>query len=211
MTGQTDSERYKQLIERLLVLHRRESELDPLTASFEALTAVLGFLYPDIRLFEAGATRVLARLQLALLDRLTGSKPKLFFDPVDRKGAKGAPSYTSAVILRALVNMAFLSLLGAGMAEKQASNWLASKLKDAGIKQANGHPVSARAITRWKAERRGKSLKGSDEILDQFVVRWHPLLAEQYPPQQSDGTQLTVNEAKAAAAAFIKILNIAGF
>ena len=59
---------------------------------------------------------------LAVLDRTHGAKPRLLFDPPDRKGAKGAPSYTSAVIYRALIVAAFLSLREGGMSKEEAGD-----------------------------------------------------------------------------------------
>jgi hypothetical protein len=210
MTGNLDPTRYEALIEHLLDLQRRESSLDPLSASFEALSAVIEFLNADTRLLESEANRSLGRLSLALHDRMQGAKPKLFFNAPDRMGAKGAPSYTSAVILRTLVNAAFLSLREADISQQEASRWLATKLKHAGIKQPTGEAIDARAIVRWGAELGHKSLRGSDQIFTDFVLGAQRRMQEQYPQEHSDAP-LTPQQAKSAAAGFMKLLKIAGF
>jgi len=209
MTGSPDPARYAELIERLLDLQLHGSSFDALSESFEALTAVLRFLNADIRLVESGATNVLGRLQLALLDRSRGAKPKLFFDPPDRMGAKGAPSYTSSVILRSIANVAFLILCEADISPEEASKWLAAEFKHAGIKQPSGRAIGARAITRWRTELGGKSLKGSDEAFAMFVLGT-PARLEKYPLEQSDVPH-TPQQAKLVAAVFIKLLKLAGF
>ncbi len=211
MTGNFDPVRYERLVERLLDLQRRESSLDPLSRSLEVLVAVLLFLNADTRLVESEANRPLWRLSLALHDRMQGAKPKLFFDAPDRMGAKGAPSYTSALILRTLVNVAFLNLCDAGTSQQEASRWLARELKRTGIRQPNGRAVDANAIARWGAELGGKSLKGSDQVFTDFVLGTLHTLREKYPQEQSGDTPLTPQQAKMATAGFIKLLKIAGF
>ena len=207
MTDNFDRARYEQLVERLLDLRRREPSLDHITASADALHAVLGFLNADPRLVKSEAANSLGRLHLALHDRLRGGKPRLFFDPVDRMGATGSPSCTSAAILRTLVNAAFLSLRIAGVNQRDASRWLSAELKRSGIRQPNGRAVDARAVTRWGAERGGKSLKGSDEMLAMFVHGGRRQLRE----EKSDNIPFTKQNAKLAATGFIKLLKIAGF
>ena len=211
MTGPLDPARYDALIERLLDLQRRDPPLHPLSASFEALNAVLAFLYPDPRLFESEATKPLGRLLLALADRSRGAKPKLFFDAPDRMGSGGPPSYTSAVILRAIINVSFSILRKAGVSQQEASGWLASRLKRSGIKQPSGRAIDARTIVRWRSELRGKSLKGSDEAFAKFVAGVPRSLLEAYPNLQSGAAPLTPQEAKSAAEVFMKLLKIAGF
>src|SRR5262245_20877884 len=117
MSGPPDAAKYETLIEQLSEIERRAAarEIDGLTASFYALPAVIGFLHEDTRVPEREATRPLLRLMLAVLDWLRGAKPKLLFEARDREGAKGAPSYTSAVIFRSIVNAAFFGLLEGGM------------------------------------------------------------------------------------------------
>jgi hypothetical protein len=126
-------------------------------------------------------------------------------------GAKGAPSYTSAAILRALVNAAFLSLREAGMSQQEASERLAAQLKRAGIKQLNGRTVDARAIARWRGELGGKSPKGSDEAFAKFVSGAQHSLHEAYPEKQSDAAPFTPEKAKVVTEHFIKLLKIVGF
>jgi hypothetical protein len=209
MTGNFDPARYEELIERLLELQRREPPLDYLGASFETLAAVCRFLNADARLVESEATRPLMRLQLALHDRRQGAKPSLFFHAPERLGAKGAPSYTSAVILRTMVNLAFLSLCEASWSQQEASRWLAAELEKASIRQPNGHFIDARAIVRWRAELGGKSLKGSDQAFAMFVLG-APLGVQEKNLRDSD-TPLTSSQAKSIAAVFIKLLKIVGF
>lgn len=78
MTDNFDRARYEQLVKRLLDLRRREPSLDHITASADALHAVLGFLNADPRLVKSEAANSLGRLHLALHDRLRGGKPRLF-------------------------------------------------------------------------------------------------------------------------------------
>src|SRR5262249_18474801 len=101
----------------------------PNAASRDALSAVTGFLHADARVAEREAAVPLHRLMFAVQDRLRGAKPKLLFGPRGRKGAKGAPTYTSAVFLRSIVNAAFFGMrkLG-GMSKDEAAKWLASEL-----------------------------------------------------------------------------------
>jgi hypothetical protein len=73
--------------------------------------------------------------------------------------------------------------------------------------QPNGRAVDARAVARWGAERGGKSLKGSDEVLAMFVHGGRPQLRE----EKSDNIPFTQQNAKLAATGFIKLLKIAGF
>jgi hypothetical protein len=209
MTGHlVEQARYEELIERLLDLQRRE--LAPLDASFGALGAVLRFLGRDARLFESEATKPLFRLLFAILDRTQGAKPKLFFDTPTRPDQSAKPTHTSSIILRAIVNTAYLSLLEAGMSQQEASKRLAQELKRAGIKQSNGRAIEAKVIARWRAELGGKAPQGSDEALSMFVWDWLPSLRERYPQEPSDAP-LTPQQAKSAAAVFIKFLKISGF
>src|SRR5262249_8258947 len=155
MSGRPDAAEYEALIERLSEIQRRTAagEIDELTASHDGLCAVIGFLHADVRVAEREAARPLNQLQFAVFDRLRGAKPKLLFGPRDRKGAKGAPTYTSAVVLRSIVNVAFFVLLeGGGMSKVEAARWLALELAHYGIKQPNGKAITARAIIRWSAE-----------------------------------------------------------
>jgi hypothetical protein len=209
MTGNFDPARYEALIERLLDIQRHESSLDPLSASFEALSAVVEFLNADTRLVENEATTLLVRLFLALHDWRRGAKPKLLFDAPSRKRAKGgAPTHTSAVILREYVNAAFLILCEA-MSQQEASRWLATELKHAGIEQSNGHAIDARVIIRWRAERGGKSPKGSDETFAMLVLGAQRNLAEKY--SYDDDAPITRQQAQVGASFFIERLKLAGF
>ena len=97
------------------------------------------------------------------------------------------------------------------MSQHKASRWLAAELKGAAIKQASGRAIDASAIARWGAEQHGKSLKGSDWFFATFVLGAQRSLAETYPHAQSDNAPLTPQQAKTAAAWFIKLLKIAGF
>ena len=209
MTGHLDPARYEALVEHLLDLRQRESSLDRLSTTFEALGAVLDFLNGDARLVASEATKPLNRLRFALLDRQQGAKPKLFFDAPDRMGAKGAPSNTSSVVLRAIVNAAFFAFCGARVPQQEASRWLAAELKHAGIKQPNGQAIDARAIVRWDAERGGKSLRGSDEAFATLFQGLQRRLKERYP--QKRHVPLTRQAAKLIAAEFIKLLRLYGF
>jgi hypothetical protein len=125
-------QRYEELIERLLDLHRRESSLAPLNACFEALGAVMRFLSGDARLWEGEATKPLYRLLFAILDLSRGAKPKLFFELPEGPDKSAKLTYTSSIIPRGYVNAAYLSLLEGSMSQKEASKWLAQELKRAG-------------------------------------------------------------------------------
>jgi hypothetical protein len=208
MTGNPDPAHYEALVRELLDLQRREMSLDALTASIDALAAVFRFLNADDRLALSEATKALGRLLLALHDRRQGAKPKLFFDAPDRRGAKGPPSYTSSMMLRAIVNAAFLNLLEAGISQKEASRWLEAKLKSAGIKQRNGKVIDAGEIERWRAERGGQSLRGSDQTLAEYFLPIMRQLQVEYPQEHSDASP---RKARTTAAVFIKWLRIAGF
>jgi hypothetical protein len=209
-TGGPDLARYETLVQRLLELQRLQPSLDPLTASYEAIATVWGFLSADVRLLEAEATRPLGQLMLALLDRSRGREPELFFDQPDRMGAMGRPSHTSAAILRAYANLAFLSLREAGMSDGDASGWLAAELRHADIKQAN-EAIEATAIVRWSAELGGKSLKGSDEVFALVIRGAQRLLSEGNPQTQPNDAPTTQQQAKATALGLIKLLKTAGF
>jgi hypothetical protein len=208
MNGPPDSAKYEALIERLSEIQRRTAagETDGLTASHEQLRAVIGFLHTDVRVGECEATRPLNQLQFAVFDLLRGAKPKLLFSPRDRKGAKGAPTVKSAVVLRSIVNVAFFVLHEyGGMSKDEAATWLASELARYGIKQPNGKAITARAIIRWGAERGGKSLKGSDEVFTLFIQdRLRPLL-EYLPPDTP------IRRAQVAAGVFVSIGRLCGF
>jgi hypothetical protein len=214
MTGVINPEQYEKLIERLLDLQRRQPAVDPLTASLEALIAVLDFLIDEPRFVFTGdqsqALRPLWRLLFALMDRAAGSKPKLFFDPPIRPNKGGAPSYTSAVFLRAIVNVALLGLCEAGIPQQNATKWLAAELKHAGISQ-KGRLIDARILTRWRSERGGKALKGSDQAFAIFVRASLQKLLEQNPQAQSDDATPDPQGAKMAAAGLVKLLKFLGF
>jgi hypothetical protein len=213
MSDRPDAESYETLINNLLDVQQRASasNIDALTASFEALGAVLTFLNKDSRIFDSEATSQLSRLMIAVHDRAQGAKPKLFFDPPDRKGAKGAPSYTSAIILRALVTAAFVTLCEVGMSKEEASRWLAAELKRSGINQPNGHAPGARAIARWRAELGGKSLKGSDQVFGMFVHGAQRAMLEAGQQQLHIDAPLDRLGAQAISKLLIKLLRIAGF
>src|SRR5262245_29821103 len=131
MSGPPDTANYEALIERLSGIQRRMAagEIDELAAGHDQLCAVIGFLHADVRVGEREAARPLNQLQFAIFDRLRGAKPKLLFGPRDRKGATGAPTYTSAVVLRSVVNVGFFVLHEyGGMSKDEAAKWLASEL-----------------------------------------------------------------------------------
>jgi hypothetical protein len=204
---------YEAMIEKLLDIQHRasSSNIDPLTASFEALGAVLEFLNKDTRIVERDAARPLFQLMLAVHDRTQGAKPGLLFDPPDRKGAKGAPSHTSTVIYRTLIVTAFLSLREGGMSKEEASKWLAAELKRSGINQPNGHFLGERAIARWSAELGGKSPSGSDEAFGMFVHGARRALQEAGHQKLHSDTLLGRSSAQAVSQVLIKLLTIAGF
>jgi hypothetical protein len=208
MSGPPDAAKYEALIEHLSEIQRRTAagEIDELTASHDELCAVIGFLHADVRVGEREAARPLNQLQFAIFDRLRGAKPKLLFGPRDRKGAKGAPTVTSAVVLRGIVNVAFFVLHeGGGMSKDEAAKRLASELARYRIKQPNGKAITAHAIIRWSAERGGKSLKGSDEVFALLIQdRLRPLL-EKLPPDAP------IRRAQKAAGIVICIARLCGF
>jgi hypothetical protein len=214
MNGVIDPERYKELVQRLLDLQRRQPSVDHLTASLEALDAVLNFLIAEPRFVftesQSEALTPLCRLYFALMDRAAGAKPKLFFDPPIRFSKGGAPSYTSAVLLRAIVNTALLGLCKSGISQQNASKWLAAELKHAGIRH-NGRLIEARTLTRWRSELGGKSLKGSDQAFTMFVRGSLQKFLEQNPQVQSDDTAPDPQGAKMAATGLVKLLKFSGF
>jgi hypothetical protein len=213
MGSPPDAAKYAALIEQLSEIERRASslELDPLTWSYEALSSVIAFLIADAQIVEREATRPLGRLRFALHDRMQGAESNLFFETPDRKGAKGAPSYTSAVVLRALVNSAFLSLRQGGLSKEEASRWLADELKKSRINQPNGRAVDARTIVRWHAELGGKSLTGSDWFLREFLQGGLPALQNAGYQDSQPSSPLDAPTAKAAAKGLVKLLRAAGF
>jgi hypothetical protein len=210
MSDPPDAAKYEVLIDQLTEIERRTAarETDALTASYESLSAVIGFLHEDARVPKREATRPLLRLMFAVLDRLRAAKPKLLFDPRDREGGKGAPSYTSATILRGYVNAAFLLLLEGGMSKREAGNWLAVELAHSDIRQRSGEEITANQIIRWRAERGAKSPKGSDEAFDSIV---HGVLRMTRQAQLSSDAPPDRRGAQIAAQAFIKLLRIGGF
>jgi hypothetical protein len=211
--GHPDPARYESLVADLSAIERRAafSELDPLNASFEALTEILRFLAADPRIIQAEAIRPLYRLLWALLDRSHGAKPNLFFDPPNRMGAKGAPSFTSAVILRVQINAAYLSLCEAGISKHDAAKWLAAELKKCGIKQPNGEVITAKLISRWDAERGGKSLTGSDEAFGMLIHGARLAFEQSGQDQPASEAPLAPKAGQNTARAFIKVLRFAGF
>ena len=213
MSGRPDAAKYETLVERLSEIERRAStsELDHLAASFEALNAVITYLGADPRIVERGATRSLGRLRFALHDRMLGAKPKLFFEPPDRKGAQGAPSYTSAVVLRPLVISAFLSLRNGGLSKEEASRWLAAELKESGVIQPNGRAVNARTIVRWHTELGGKSPKGSDWVFGEFIKGAQRALEKAGYQHTQANAPFGSSEAEIVAQCLIKLLRAAGF
>lgn len=214
MTGNFDPARYEKLIDFLLDLKRQEAE--PFSASLDALSAVLEFLNGDRRLWERDATLPLSRLHLALIDLAAGAKPMLLFESSNIRRAKGAPRHTSATILRAYVIAAFITLC-AGMSRQEAAKWLAGELRRAGIKQPKGQAVELRAITRWCAERGGKSLSGADQLLADLGFPVRDTLQElrsrreKYLRDHSGYALPTPRDVKQAAAGLIKLLKITGF
>ena len=213
MGSPPDAAKYAALIEQLSEIERRASsfELDALTSSYEALSSVIAFLNADAQIVEREATRSLGRLGFALHDRMQGAEPRLLFETPDRKGAKGTPSYTSAVVFRALVISAFLSLRVGGLSKEEASSWLAGELKKSRINQPNGRAVDARTIVRWHAELGGKSLKGSDWFLRDFLQGALPALQEAGYQDTQPNSPLDAPTAKAAAKGLVKLLRVAGF
>jgi hypothetical protein len=165
MSSLPDAAKYDVLIEQLSEIERRTAarEIDALTASHDALCAVINFLHQDERVLEHEATRPLCRLMLAIGDRRQGAKPKLL-GLVDRKGRRGPPTGRSVILLRARLNIVFRVLLDGGMPKKEAAQWLAAELKRSGVKQPNERAIDAREIIRWHAELGGKSMKGTDKF-----------------------------------------------
>ena len=211
MGGQPDAAKYEALIEQLTEIQRRAAarKTDALTASHDALCAVIGFLHADSRVAEREAARPLNQLQFAVFDRLRGAKPKLLFS---RRNRKGAPTYTSAVVLRSIVNCAFSVLRKAGMSKDEAAKWLALELARNRIKQPSGKAITGNDIIRWDAERGGKSLKGSDEALACFAqYRLPAVLGKLGLGKLPSDTPIDWPVAQKAAGILVCLLRLCGF
>jgi hypothetical protein len=208
MSRQPDAAKYEALVEQLTKIQRRSAarEIDALAASYEALNAVTIFLHADVRIAEREAAVPLHRLMFSVLDRLRGAKPTLLFKARDRKGAQGAPTYTSAVVLRSIVDAAFFELRKGGMSRDEAGKWLKSELARYSVKQPNEKAITASDIIRWDAERGGKSLKGSDEVFALFVQDWLPAMLEKLPSDTPNRLG-----AQKAASMFVCLLRLYGF
>src|SRR5262249_18714754 len=152
----------------------------------------------------------LSRLQLAVNDRIAGAKPTLFFDRPERKGTRGAPSHTSAIVLRALVVAAFLALRAGGWSEEEAGDLLEAELKRSGIKQSSGRAISARAIVRWREELGGKSVKGSDQVFGMLVHGMQFKMQEMGQQLAHSDTPVDRPRARAVSQFLVKCMRIAG-
>jgi hypothetical protein len=165
---------YDELVASLLAIEQRvsESKLDHLSASFEALSAVIGFLNADPMVVKAEATRALFRLYFAIYDLQRGANPKLLCEPTFHDGREehvGAPTLTSVVLVRAHVAAAVLLLCESGMSRNDAARWLTAELDRSKIRQPNGKPINARLVLRWRDELNGKAPKGSDQVFRLIV------------------------------------------
>jgi integrase len=205
MNGPPDAGKYEALIEKLIDIEQR-AEIDPLSASCEALCEVIEFLAADKRARERETTRSLVRLALAVFDRLQGARPRLLFDARGKKS--GAPISTSATFLRAPVNAAFHTLRKAGMSREEAGKLVAKELDLNGIKQPNGKEIAARVVMRWGGELRGKSPTGSDEFFARYL---HGVMLVNGGQAPQDDAPLDRETAKAAARLFVRGLRLQGF
>jgi hypothetical protein len=212
MNTAPDAVKYEELIEQLSGFERRASseKIDALEASRSALFSVIMFLETDTRVVERQATRPLWRLWWAIHDQMKGARPRLLFGPrVRRKGAKGAPTYTSAMFLRGFVNLAFIPLLNSGMLKQEAGRWLAGELKRSGIRQPNGTEITASKIIRWRAEVLAKSLRGSNEALAWLIQHERRYMLEK--GQLVSDTSIGRSQAQARARGIIRTMRLSGF
>ncbi len=155
---------YTELVNVLAAIKQKRTQ-DELDACILALKAIWEYLERDPISRKFGFTRPIALTINALVDRRNGGNPPLLFKAQPKSGH---PISLSEAALRAQVILMFEMLTEAGVSPEEASRWLSKKLRNARIMQkktlANpqGEQIEAHQIRRWRGEKGGKSLKGTD-------------------------------------------------
>jgi hypothetical protein len=216
MGSHPDATRYQELIETLFDIERRTSTADisPLAASYESLSAVIGFLYADPEVVERESARPLYRLMIAIYDTMRGAKPKLLFEPASHPGRedhKGAPTHLFVNLLRGHVVAAFLLLRESGMSSVEAGKWLAAELKRSAVKSSDGKIIDAKIIIRWRRELGGKSPKGSDDVFRLILESEMGKAPAIEDGELRSDSFFDRSQAQACAQTIIKRLRIMGF
>jgi hypothetical protein len=131
-----------------------------LRAAEVALQDLVFYLDSDRLLARLALTKNLKALLSALHDIRRGKKPSRIF-----KAARGGvPTQLSKAALRGQ-SILMLEMLENILGRTEASKWLASRLKEAGVKE-DGKAITPSMIQRWRSEKGGKSLSGSDQAYD---------------------------------------------
>jgi hypothetical protein len=156
---------YASLITELHSIHTRYGiDGDQLAACEAATVAVKSFLDANELIFDAGITRPLGALALAVRDLQRGAKPKLF--QVEPASAGGRPSSGAENAIKATA-AACLDFLHERAKESlaNASNFVANELSKVGVKRlGTSRAITSKTVQGWRAEMNGRNSPLANKI-----------------------------------------------
>jgi hypothetical protein len=157
--------RYRALVEALADADRQLQQDDghPLTACTQALRAVVQFIRADPDLGPTGLGVALRRLLGDLHDVSIGARPKMLFSgAIEQPSKAGRRTGLTADIVRGLIAHAVHALIQAGMANREAAQYVADGLLAVGVRH-RGKVIEPKQILQWREQTGDSAPKASDE------------------------------------------------
>ena len=150
--------RYRKLIADLACANESaETEDDELFVILKCVVSMVRFLDADLVVLGTGHTRPLGVLAAALRDLGQGARPALFFNR--RKKGPGRPKDVSFEAARGAIAGAVAALINWGEKRSDAGRFVATWLKNFGLRLPNGNLIGAKQVLRWRDEIGGGALK----------------------------------------------------
>src|SRR4029077_21020753 len=123
---------------------------DDLSVILRCVVSMVHFLDADLVVLGTGHTRPLAVLAAALRDLRQGARPALFFK--QRKKGPGRPKDVSFEFARGAIAGAVAALINWCEKRPVAGRFVATCLKDLGLRLPNGNLIGAKQVLRWRDE-----------------------------------------------------------
>lgn len=184
-----------------------ESGGDPLVGGTKALFALIRFLEDAPMIKLSGATAPLRRLGYALRDTAEGAKPPMLFGrPPSTSG--GAPTGTSADIVRGLLAAALEVLIRGGEKLNTASKFVADEARKRRITHRDGDCIKPIQIQRWRDNINGKANEATNRAFVETLAGM--VEAGVIPEKNAKPTQPQAAEARADAVALVESVCLAG-
>jgi hypothetical protein len=169
--------RYRALVEALADADRQLQQDDghPLIACTQALRAVVQFIRADPDLGPTGLGVALRRLLGDLHDVSIGARPRMLFGgAVEQPSKAGRRTGLTFDIVRGLIVHAVHTLIQAGMANREAAQYVAAGLLAVGVRH-KGKVIEPKQILQWREQTSDSAPKASDE-----AAKWASQLTAEF-------------------------------